>query len=165
MSCRTPSPWPGRRCGCSIGSRTIAPPYPPRYQLFRLLAHLAKYWTAEVALSCARWGIEVHGGLGVLAEFSAERRLREALVLAIWEGTSHRQILDGLEVAARQQAHRLLLEEVGGGPELAAAVTDLEALLALPEAAREAGAEPVFARLAAATGRALRRRQGGAVLC
>lgn len=135
------------------------PPYPPRYQLFRLVAHLAKYWTAEIAIGCARWGIEVHGGLGVLAEFPAERHLREALVLAIWEGTSHRQMLDGLEVAARRQAHHLLLEEFGGGAELRAAVADFDALLAQPEAEREAGIEPVFARLAKTLGGALRRGQ------
>ena len=39
---------------------------------------------------------EVHGGMGVLAEYAAERWLREAMILPIWEGTPHRQMLDGL---------------------------------------------------------------------
>src|SRR5579864_956395 len=84
------------------------PPYSERYQLFRLVEHLAKYWTAEFAVDTAKWAMEVHGGLGVLAEYGAERWLREAMILAIWEGTSHRQILDGMEVMERKRAHKLL---------------------------------------------------------
>src|SRR5260370_1183053 len=73
------------------------PRYSDRYHLFRLVAHLAKYWTAELAVQFAKWNMEVHGGMGVLAEYSAERWLREAMILPIWEGTPHRQMLDGLE--------------------------------------------------------------------
>src|SRR6185437_2522733 len=90
-------------------------PYSERYHLFRLLAHLAKYWTAEFAVQTAKWGMEVHGGLGVLEEFRVERWLREAMILAIWEGTSHRQILDGLEVIERKRADRLLFRRLGSG--------------------------------------------------
>ncbi|MFV2060092.1 MAG: acyl-CoA dehydrogenase family protein, partial [Gammaproteobacteria bacterium] len=46
------------------------PPYDDQYHLFRLLAHLAKYWTAEFAIQTCKWAMEVHGGLGVLAEYS-----------------------------------------------------------------------------------------------
>jgi acyl-CoA dehydrogenase len=42
------------------------PPYSERYHLFRLLTHLAKYWTAEQAVQTAKWAMEVHGGMGVL---------------------------------------------------------------------------------------------------
>src|SRR5436189_26582 len=55
-------------------------PYSDRYRLFRLVAHLAKYWTAEFAVETAKWAMEVHGGL---AEYGAERWLREAMMLAI----------------------------------------------------------------------------------
>lgn len=89
------------------------PPYSDRYHLFRLVAHLAKYWTAESAVDTAKWAMEVHGGLGVLAEFGVERWLREAMILAIWEGTSHRQILDGLEVMERKEAHTMLFAHLG----------------------------------------------------
>src|ERR1700675_4479454 len=44
------------------------PPYSDRYHLFRLVAHLAKYWTAEFAVHTAKWAMEVHGGPAVLAE-------------------------------------------------------------------------------------------------
>jgi len=42
------------------------PPYSDDYHLFRLIAHLAKYWTAEFAVQTAKWVMEVHGGLGTL---------------------------------------------------------------------------------------------------
>jgi alkylation response protein AidB-like acyl-CoA dehydrogenase len=127
------------------------PPYSGRYHMFRLVAHLAKYWTSDVAPQIARWAMEVHGALGVLAEYPVERWFREAMVLTIWEGTCHRQILDGLEVMERKGAHRLLFEHLRGTAE-PAALEDIsrrvEAHLALPAAAREAGAEEMFRGLA-----------------
>jgi acyl-CoA dehydrogenase len=127
------------------------PPYSDRYHLFRLLAHLAKYWTAEFAVDTAKWVMEVHGGLGVLAEYGAERWLREAMILAIWEGTSHRQILDGLEVMERKQAHKMLfahLAEIAPAAEVQAMESEIQHLLNLPPEQKEAEAEAVFRRLA-----------------
>lgn len=130
------------------------PPYSDRFHLFRLIAHLAKYWTAELAVQTAKWAMEVHGGLGTLQEFRTERWLREAMILAIWEGPSHRQILDALEVMERKHAHRILLQSLSG----AIAASDLEAMearveahLALPREEKEAGAEALVAQLAAFT--------------
>ncbi|MGA2742868.1 MAG: acyl-CoA dehydrogenase family protein, partial [Bryobacteraceae bacterium] len=136
------------------------PPYSERYHLFRLVAHLAKYWTSDIAPQIARWAMEVHGALGVLAEFPVERWFREAMVLTIWEGTCHRQILDGLEVMERKGAHRLLFEQlrVAADPaELAAMRRRVDNHLALPEAEREAGAEEMFRDLAIFTARTVRR--------
>ncbi|GBC93740.1 Putative acyl-CoA dehydrogenase AidB [bacterium HR15] len=128
------------------------PPYSPRYHLFRLLTHLAKYWTAELAVQGAKWCMEVHGGLGVLSEFPAERLLREAMVLPIWEGGSHRQMLDALEVMQRKQAHRLLLKMLqpkADPTELLGWQERLEAYLQLSPEAQEAHLEeliPPFAQ-------------------
>ena len=127
------------------------PPYSGRYHFFRLVAHLAKYWTAEFAVDTAKWAMEVHGGLGVLAEYGAERWLREAMILAIWEGTSHRQILDGLEVMERKQAHELLFQElarIAPGRELQEMESQVERHLKLPPGQKEAQAETLFRRLA-----------------
>jgi alkylation response protein AidB-like acyl-CoA dehydrogenase len=138
------------------------PPYSKNYHLFRLVAHLSKYWTAEFAIDTAKWGMEVHGGLGVLGEFRAERWLREAMILAIWEGTAHRQILDGIEVMERKQAHRLLFERLAGnasGEELRQIESTVEQHLALPVEEREAKAEPLFQRLASFTAEVLRRER------
>ncbi len=121
------------------------PPYSERYHLFRLLAHLAKYHTAEQAIRAAQWAMEAHGGAGAMHDYGVERLLREAMILAIWEGTPHRQMLDGLEVMQRQRAHELLfahLGEPGGSDEQRQAV---ERLLA---AGDESGVEPVFRALA-----------------
>jgi acyl-CoA dehydrogenase len=66
------------------------PPYSDRYHLFRLVAHLAKYWTSDIAPQIARWAMEVHGALGVLAEFPVERWFREAIRLAARLSIRHR---------------------------------------------------------------------------
>src|SRR5271163_5126405 len=133
-------------------------PYSERYHLFRLVAHLAKYWTAEFAVDTAKWAMEVHGGLGVLAEYGAERWLREAMILAIWEGTPHRQMLDGLEVMERKRAHRLLfqrLAEIAPANEVQEMELEVEQHLKLPTQEKEALAEPLFRRLAAFTAETL----------
>ena len=112
------------------------PPYSENYHLFRLVAHLAKYWTAEFAVQTAKWAMEVYGGVGTLQEYRVERWLREAMILAIWEGTSHRQMLDGLEVMQRKNAHRLLFQHLAGRAprqQLREMEARVERQLALPE--------------------------------
>jgi acyl-CoA dehydrogenase len=133
-------------------------PYPESFHLFRLTTHLAKYWTSELAPQIARWGMEVHGGLGVLEEFPAERWFREAMVLTIWEGTCHRQILDGIEVMERKGAHRPLLEMLkptAGAAACEIMAARLDSHLALPAAEREAGVEELFRDLATFTANTL----------
>jgi alkylation response protein AidB-like acyl-CoA dehydrogenase len=133
-------------------------PYSERYHLFRLVAHLAKYWTAEFAVQTAKWSMEAHGGLGVLEEFGVERWLREAMILAIWEGTSHRQVLDGLEVMERKQAHQLLLRELAErapSAELAEMELRIEEHLALRDDEKQAAAGALFYDLARLTAKTL----------
>jgi acyl-CoA dehydrogenase len=137
------------------------PRYSDRYHLFRLVAHLAKYWTAELAVQFAKWNMEVHGGMGVLAEYSAERWLREAMILPIWEGTPHRQMLDGLEVMERKRAHELLfthLEPYASPSALSSLRKRIEQHLQLPAEEKEAGIEPIFRDLAEFTARTLGRK-------
>ena len=137
------------------------PRYSDRYHLFRLVAHLAKYWTAELAVQFAKWNMEVHGGMGVLAEYSAERWLREAMILPIWEGTPHRQMLDGLEVMERKQAHQMLFDHLArhASPSaLDGLRTRIEQHLQLPAEEKEAGIEPIFRDLAVFTARTLGRK-------
>jgi len=137
------------------------PPYSERYHLFRLVAHLAKSWTAEFAVDTAKWAMEVHGGLGTLAEFGVERWLREAMILAIWEGTSHRQILDGLEVMERKQAHKALfrqLAEIAPGKELEVIEAEVDGLWKLPMDEKESQVEATFRRLAVFTAEKLSAR-------
>ncbi len=141
------------------------PPYPDRYHLFRLIAHLAKYWTAEMAAQTAKWAMEVHGGAGVVEEYGVERWLREAMILSIWEGTPHRQILDGLEAMERKGAHRLLFQHLAATAEpqaLEEIASRVEDHLALPTEEKEAKAEEVFRDLAAFTAATLLRKAEGA---
>ena len=128
------------------------PPYSERYHLFRLLAHLAKYHTAEQAIRAAQWSMEAHGGAGAIAEYGVERLLREAMILAIWEGTPHRQMLDGLEVMQRQQAHEALFAHLG---EPDGTEDQRRAIQSLLDTGDEAGVEPVFRDLAEWTARVL----------
>jgi hypothetical protein len=105
--------------------------------------------------------MEVQGGLGVLGEYGAERWLREAMILAIWEGTSHRQILDGLEVMERKRAHKLLfqrLAEIALSKELQDLQSEVEQHLKFPPVEKEALAEPLFRRLAAFAAETLARK-------
>jgi alkylation response protein AidB-like acyl-CoA dehydrogenase len=137
------------------------PPYSDRYHLFRLVAHLAKYWTAEFAVHTAKWAMEVHGGLGTLTEQGIERWLREAMILAIWEGTSHRQVLDGLEVMERKHAHKMLFEElarIAAVQDLTEMQTEVQSHLSLPQEEKEAHAEMLFRRLAIFTADRLSRK-------
>jgi hypothetical protein len=105
--------------------------------------------------------MEGDGGLGVLAEYGAERWLREAMILAIWEGTSHRQMVDGLEVMERKRAHKMLfqrLAEISPSKELQDMESEVEQHLKLPTEQKEALAEPLFKRLAAFTAETLARK-------
>ncbi|MFQ5627415.1 MAG: acyl-CoA dehydrogenase family protein [bacterium] len=137
------------------------PPYSDRYHLFRLVAHLAKYWTAEFAVQTSRWAMEVFGGIGTLAEYGVERWLREAMILQIWEGTPHRQILDGLEVMERKGAHRLLfrhLQPVVYSNALREIEGQIELHLSLPIDEKEAKAEDLIRVLAEFTARSLQQK-------
>jgi hypothetical protein len=81
------------------------------------------------------------------------------MVLTIWEGTCHRQILDGLEVMERKGAHSFLFQHLRDSADpidLAEMRRRVEAHLALPQPQREAGAEEMFRELAIFTARTVR---------
>ncbi len=63
----------------------------------RLLTPLIKYAAAEAAVRITRLGMQIHGGYGYSHEYDAERYLRDALVLPIYEGTSQIQALMALK--------------------------------------------------------------------
>lgn len=71
----------------------------------RRLTPLIKYFAGEEAVRMARMGMQVFGGLGYIQETGAEKLLRDALVLPIYEGTSQIQSLmalkDNLQAAIR----------------------------------------------------------------
>ncbi|RMF80319.1 MAG: acyl-CoA dehydrogenase [Chloroflexi bacterium] len=136
-------------------------PYSDRFHLCRLMIHLAKYWTAEVAVQTAKWAMEVNGGMGVLAEYHVERLLREAMIIDIWEGPPHRQILDALEVIERKQAHKLLLDHLAphvDESDTLAMTARIETHLKLDSDDKEAQAQGLIDTIAEFTARILLRR-------
>jgi alkylation response protein AidB-like acyl-CoA dehydrogenase len=75
--------------------RTSAPPGSARHHLAeaRRALPLLKYLGAEKAVEMARLCLQIHGGNGYMRDFGAEKLLRDALVLPIYEGTSQIQAL------------------------------------------------------------------------
>ncbi|HEX3695307.1 MAG TPA: acyl-CoA dehydrogenase family protein [Polyangia bacterium] len=62
-------------------------------QAARRTMPLLKYLAAEKAVEMARRCLQIHGGNGYMHEFGAEKLLRDALVMPIYEGTSQIQSL------------------------------------------------------------------------
>lgn len=59
----------------------------------RRVTPLLKYIASEKAVELARRAIQIHGGSGYMKEYGAEKLLRDAIVMPIYEGTSQIQAL------------------------------------------------------------------------
>jgi alkylation response protein AidB-like acyl-CoA dehydrogenase len=59
----------------------------------RRVTPLLKYFGAEKAVEMARRAVQIHGGVGYTKEYGAEKLLRDAMVMPIYEGTSQIQSL------------------------------------------------------------------------
>lgn len=59
----------------------------------RLLTPLVKFVGSEKAVEMGRRCVQIHGGCGYTTEYGAEKLLRDALVLPIYEGTTQIQAL------------------------------------------------------------------------
>ncbi|MCC6524837.1 MAG: acyl-CoA dehydrogenase family protein, partial [Polyangiaceae bacterium] len=62
-------------------------------QAARRTTPLLKYLAAEKAVEIARRNLQIHGGNGYMKEYGAEKLLRDAVVMPIYEGTSQIQAL------------------------------------------------------------------------
>ncbi|MEM3638208.1 MAG: acyl-CoA dehydrogenase family protein [Conexivisphaerales archaeon] len=87
-------------------------PYSEGYHFARLLTHISKNLTADMASHVTKLAMELHGGVGFLTEFAVERWHREALITPIWEGPSNIQALDMLEVIVKKKAHLSMLNDI-----------------------------------------------------
>ncbi|QGA69095.1 DNA alkylation response protein [Sulfolobus sp. E11-6] len=92
--------------------KAVPPYYSEEYHYARLLTHISKYITAEIASYVSRMAMEIHGGIGFLEEFPIERLHREALITPIWEGTGNIQALEMLETILKKEAHKQLLKDL-----------------------------------------------------
>ena len=61
--------------------------------LARRVTPLIKYMAAEKAVEISRRALQIHGGNGYIKEYGAEKLVRDALVMPIYEGTSQIQAL------------------------------------------------------------------------
>jgi 3-(methylthio)propanoyl-CoA dehydrogenase len=59
----------------------------------RKVTPLLKYLASEKAVEIARRAVQIHGGNGYMKEYGAEKLLRDAMVMPIYEGTSQIQSL------------------------------------------------------------------------
>jgi acyl-CoA dehydrogenase len=64
----------------------------------RLSTALAKYLTAEYAISASRAALELIGGNGYTSDYPVARLLRDAQVLTVWEGPANIQALELLRL-------------------------------------------------------------------
>ncbi len=71
---------------------------PERSGWLRLITALAKYLTAEYAISSARAALELIGGNGYTSDYPVARLLRDAQVLTVWEGPANIQALELLRL-------------------------------------------------------------------
>jgi hypothetical protein len=65
----------------------------------RRVTPLLKYLAAEKAVEMARRCLQIHGGNGYMKEYGAEKLLRDAMVMPIYEGTSQIQSLMAMKDA------------------------------------------------------------------
>jgi hypothetical protein len=100
----------------------------------RALTPIAKLTTGKHAVAVASEALEAFGGAGYVEDTGLPRLLRDAQVLAIWEGTTNVLALDVLRAIARDDALAPLADDVA---RRLAAVTRGE-LAASAERAREA---------------------------
>ena len=81
----------------------------------RTVTALAKYQTAEQAVSGATRAVELVGGNGYTEEWPTARLYRDALVTAVWEGPANIQALELLRaVAGKLPGDKAFLSRVDG---------------------------------------------------
>jgi alkylation response protein AidB-like acyl-CoA dehydrogenase len=72
----------------------------------RQLTPLIKFLAGEKAVEICRDNMQIHGGYGYMREYGAEKLLRDALVIPVYEGTSQIQALlalkDHLQLVLRE---------------------------------------------------------------
>ncbi|HZP24545.1 MAG TPA: acyl-CoA dehydrogenase family protein [Terriglobales bacterium] len=83
---------------------------PERRAWLRLVTALAKYLTAEYAITSCRAALELIGGNGYTSDYPLARLVRDAQVLTIWEGPANIQALELLRLLSPQHRGRELYE-------------------------------------------------------
>src|SRR3972149_2866623 len=75
--------------------------YERNSQLIRFFTPLCKYYATEISNDVTRKGIQVHGGVGYMAESPAGHYHSDSIITTIYEGTSEIQASFALSEMAR----------------------------------------------------------------
>ena len=70
-------------------------------QLIRFFTPLCKYYATEISNHVTRQGIQVHGGIGYMAETPAGHYHSDSIITTIYEGTSEIQASFALKEMAK----------------------------------------------------------------
>lgn len=81
-------------------------------QVVRFLTPLCKYYATEISNEVTRRGVQVHGGIGYMAETRAGQHHCDSIITTIYEGTSEIQASFALKEMSKG-AIFIALEEVG----------------------------------------------------
>ncbi|HET9696145.1 MAG TPA: acyl-CoA dehydrogenase family protein [Terriglobales bacterium] len=100
---------------------------PEQRTWLRFVTSLAKYLTAEYAITSCRSALELIGGNGYTSDYPIARIYRDAQVLTVWEGPANIQALELLRllapkyggVAIYEQHMRTICNKLANSPELA----------------------------------------------
>ncbi len=135
----------------------------------RVMTPAAKFWVCKRGVELAGEAMEVFGGNGYVQEGVMARLFLESPVNSIWEGSGNVMCLDVLRALSRDpEAAHALLEELApaaqGEPRIAAALRELQALLAEPPDALEALGRLLVQRLVLLAQACLLRRHAPAAL-
>ena len=102
----------------------------------RALIPLAKLTTAKQAVATASEALECFGGAGYVEDTGLPRLLRDAQVLAIWEGTTNVLSLDVLRAEGREGAFSAVLADLSQRSERLARPLDRVAAAAVRDGVR-----------------------------
>ncbi len=102
----------------------------------RALIPLAKLTTAKQAVALASEALECFGGAGYIEDTGLPRLLRDAQVLAIWEGTTNVLALDVLRAEAREGAFSAVVADLQARAEALARPVDRTSAQALRDATK-----------------------------
>jgi len=122
---------------------------PDAYALLRILTPLLKFRACRDARKVTGDAMEARGGCGYIEEWGDPRRVRDAHLGSIWEGTSNLVALDVLRAATREQALPVLrahVQRLVSGCDVPALLPALDRAIALTDTARTDG--PHLARQA-----------------
>jgi alkylation response protein AidB-like acyl-CoA dehydrogenase len=130
----------------------------------RKLTPLLKYLASEKAVEMARRCLQIHGGSGYMREQGAEKLLRDAVVMPIYEGTSQIQALMAMKdnlMAAVNNPTRFVRDTAKARWRSVSAADPLERRVARLQLQRQQAIQFLLSRLAATKLKELRHKSPG----